>query len=291
MLNLLYLTFGDNIENHYQANFSILSFLRDSKKINSINVVTDQPHYYSRYGEKIQIIEIDKQTLEHWQGETGFFWRIKLKALELMVDKYQDGSIVYLDSDTFLHRDLDLLEEKIKSGVAFMHENEGSLSALTTKTERLMWKQVEGRRFGGVTITSAHAMWNAGVVILPKEKKSLAIKLALSICDDMCNAGVTRRLIEQFALSIALKETYTLEAAEEWIGHYWGNKSEWNTAICNFFTDTHLKKMSVQQEIEYIQAFDFFSLAIRKRRSSVYFKLLKMVGNLYPVKGVKYVNG
>lgn len=289
MLNLLYLTFGENIEIHYQANFSILSFLRSSEKINSINIITDQPHYYSRYSEKIQIIEIDKQKLDLWQGEFGFFWRIKLKALELMVNKYTDGSIIYLDSDTFLYRESGVLEEKVKSGVAFMHENEGSLSMLTTKTERLMWKQVEGRAFGGVTITSSHSMWNAGVVILPKEKKLQAVNLALAICDDMCRAGVTRRLIEQFALSIALSETYGLEPASEWIGHYWGNKAEWNTAIGRFFTASHLRNMSVQQEIASIRTFDFHSLPIQKRRSSVYFKLLKLVGNLYPVKEAKYI--
>jgi hypothetical protein len=170
-----------------------------------------------------------------------------------------------------------------------MHENEGRLSTLATKTERLMWKQVDGKTFGGVTITSSHSMWNAGVVILPREKKSLAVNLALSVCDDMCKAGVTRRLIEQFALSIALNETYGLEPASEWIGHYWGNKAEWNTAIGSFFTASHLRNVSVQQETAYIRTFDFLSLPVQKRRSSVYFKLLKLAGNLYPVREAKYI--
>jgi hypothetical protein len=290
MINLLYLTFGENIENHYQANFSILSFLKESQKINSITVITDRPMFYNRYKEKVDVIEVNEQMLSDWQGETRFFWRIKLKALELLAEKYVQGSIVYLDSDTFLYRSVDLLAEQIKMNTAFMHVMEGALSSLNTKTEKLMWEQVQGKKFGGVEITAQHAMWNAGVVILPSEKKTDAIKLALKICDDMCQAGVTRRLIEQFALSVALKEVYNLEAANSWIGHYWGNKAEWNAAIGRFFGDSHLKDISIQQEIAGMENFDLFSIAVRKRRSSMVTKLSKVIDRFFPVKSVEYIN-
>jgi hypothetical protein len=68
MINLLYLTFGENIENHYQANFSILSFLKESQKINSITVITDRPMFYNRYKEKVDVIEVNEQRLlSCWQ--------------------------------------------------------------------------------------------------------------------------------------------------------------------------------------------------------------------------------
>jgi hypothetical protein len=66
-----------------------------------------------------------------------------------------------------------------------MHLNEGKLSLLRSKTERMMWKQVGKKSFGGVVIQPDHCMWNAGVVALPALKSMNIVKMALAICDNM----------------------------------------------------------------------------------------------------------
>ena len=44
-MNLLLLTFGDNTDNHQQAVFAALSFMRDPH-IRRVLVVTDRPDFY-----------------------------------------------------------------------------------------------------------------------------------------------------------------------------------------------------------------------------------------------------
>jgi hypothetical protein len=41
LMNIVYLVFGEELSNHIQANFSILSMLTQKEEIDSINIVTD----------------------------------------------------------------------------------------------------------------------------------------------------------------------------------------------------------------------------------------------------------
>jgi lipopolysaccharide biosynthesis glycosyltransferase len=284
MINILFLAFGSNQENHYQANLSILSFLRQKESIGSITLFTDRPGYYKRYSSHITLITIDEATLKTWRGEYDFFWRIKLKALEMIIQQFPGQAVAYFDSDTFLDMDVSPLVKHLVSGNAFMHENEGALSTLKTKTEKKMWKQVNGKTFGGVTVTKEHTMWNAGAVIFPMTKGAETIDLAIKICDDMCSANVTRRLIEQFALSVALQINYVLKPANNFIIHYWGNKKEWNSSILTFFSKLHLQNASLQEEIESLKTENFSLLPARIYRRSIHRKLVCLVDKLFPKK-------
>ena len=58
-MNLLYITFGSRIDIHYQANFSMLSFLKESEHIDSITVMTDAPAFYGRLAPHIRLTVID----------------------------------------------------------------------------------------------------------------------------------------------------------------------------------------------------------------------------------------
>ena len=287
-MNLLYITFGPRLEIHHQAAFSMLSFLTQKDQIHSITLITDAPEFYGHVRDRIELIAITPDTLKEWRGPHDFFWRIKIKAMEHLALKLGEKPIVYLDTDTFLFGDGAAMARRLTTE-AFMHENEGALGTLKTKTERRMSAQIVGKVFGGVTIGAGHAMWNAGVVAVPGTKNLKAIQLALSICDDMCAADVERRLVEQFALSVALAESYPLHAGAEFIGHYWGNKAGWNEVITKFFLENYLRKASDEKELEALRAFDFFSEPLRTRRSSAHARWVRMLDGLYPPKGVVYV--
>src|SRR4051794_18816673 len=112
-MNLLYLTFGDNISNHIQAHFSIWTFLTQRNNINTISVITDYPTFYNSLKDYISIIQIDEETLIQWKGKYDFFWRIKIKAIEMLCNQYNNEPVVYLDSDTFLHCNIKPLKEEI----------------------------------------------------------------------------------------------------------------------------------------------------------------------------------
>jgi hypothetical protein len=286
-MNLLYITFGSHPEIYYQANFSVLSFLKEKQHIDSITIITDKLEFYKNLAEHINLIPITPETLIAWRGKHDFLWRIKIKALELLALQLGEIPIVYLDTDTFLMGDAEEFRKQL-GDAACMNVNEGPISALKTKTERKMWKQIKDRTFGGITISKECAMWNAGVVAIPGQNNLKAISLALSICDDMCEQNVERRLVEQVALSVALAEFYILKPSDIWIGHYWGNKPGWNNAITKFFIDNHLQGLSLEEEIEIIKTFDFFSLPLFTKRSRMHARWIKWIDKLFTPKKIIY---
>lgn len=279
-MNILYLVFGENQQNHAQAYFSICSFLGQMDAHDRVYVMTDAPDFYERLNGKIEILTINKTQLDDWQGTHQFFWRAKIKAIEHICRLQPKESVLYLDTDTFLYSDLKKLKSDLENPV--MHLNEGALCKLKSKTEKLMWKQVGNKTFGGIQIQSHHAMWNAGVVGIPANKGLKICQLALDICDDMLVANVTRRLIEQFALGVALSENGDIKSAESYIGHYWSNKEEWSIAIQRFIINSTLKNNTLSSDIEDIKQFNFSKIAILKRIPNTQKRLKKIVEKWFP---------
>jgi hypothetical protein len=286
-MNILYLVFGENQQNHAQAYFSICSFLGQMDAHDRVYVMTDAPDFYERLNEKIKILTINKTQLDNWQGTHQFFWRAKIKAIEHICRLNPEESVLYLDTDTFLYSDLKKLKADLENPV--MHLNEGALSELKSKTEKLMWQQVGEKTFGCIQIQSHHAMWNAGVVGVPANKGLKICQLALDICDDMLVANVTRRLIEQFALGVALSENGDMKPAESYIGHYWSNKEEWSVAIQRFIINSSLKNNNLETDIEDIKRFNFSKIAILKRIPNTQIRLKKIVEKWFPSKNKTFI--
>lgn len=61
-VNLVLMAFGAQLDNHNQASFALLSFLRDAR-LGRVMVVTDQPDFYRFFGERIEIIPVDEALL------------------------------------------------------------------------------------------------------------------------------------------------------------------------------------------------------------------------------------
>lgn len=283
-MHLLYVTFGPNPTHHLQAQFSIFSFWAKKTQLKSINIITDQPSMYANIKDRANIILINEETLKEWRGEYDFFWRIKIKAIEMVCNLYPNQAVMYLDTDTFLFNDPTYLLTNAEAGKAFMHENEGTLFAEKSKTANKMGKQVSNQIFGGVTILSTQCMWNAGVVLTPNTTNNKENLLAISICDEMCQRGVTRRLIEQFALSVALNEVYGLLAADKVIGHYWSNKDNWNNVIKDFFITATFSGKSNNQIVEEIKSFKFDQLPVKVKIRSTNAKLKALIDKWYAPK-------
>ena len=287
-MNILYLVFGENQQNHAQAYFSICSFLGKMDVNDCVYVMTDAPDFYQRLNKKIEILTINKTQLDDWQGTNQFFWRAKIKAIKHICRLHPEESVLYLDTDTFLYSDIKALKTDLQNPV--MHLNEGALSELKSKTEKLMWLQISNKTFGGVQIQAHHAMWNAGVVGIPANKGLIICQLALDICDDMLVANVTRRLIEQFALGVALSENGEIKSTENYIGHYWSNKEEWSVAIQRFIINSSLRNNNLETDIEDIKQFDFSKIAVLRRISNTQKRLKKLVEKWFPLKEKKFVS-
>jgi len=277
-MTLMFLVFGEAQHNHLQANFAILTHLLEREALSKIVVMTDAPaNYRAIDDERVVVDAINIDDLTGWRGPHDFFWRIKIKALEAIAERYPDDHVMYTDADTFRFGDLSDIQQKLENGETLMHAREGKISELRTSTEKQMWKQCRGKTFGGITIDADSTMFNAGVVAIPRSLVKEAVALALRICDDMCAAGVTRRLIEQFALSLSLAEVGELGAANATIGHYWGNKAGWNELINEFFLRHHLAGSIYAEQVTDAANIDFRSIPIYRRSSGTQNKLHKLV--------------
>ena len=291
-MNLLYLVFGDNATIHSQANFSILTFLSQKEHLNKIIVLTDNPQYYNHLSEVdcFHLEPIDEKGLNNWKGEHNFFWRIKIKALEHISKRFTANHLLYVDADTFLFNNLEKVKQHLDSGCNIMHLNEGELSEIKSKTTSKMWRQIKGKTYSGEVITKNHHMWNAGVVGISKQNFQNTIPKALAICDQMCNERVTDRLIEQFALSVALNQNNNLVASDKHIGHYWGNKAQWNQLINDCFLMFHFSSYSLSKQMEYISEIDFYSLPTIVKIPNTRKKLVSLITKLFPYKFKKYIS-
>ena len=80
-MTILYLTFGEKTEFHVQAYLSMLSFRRQLTSDDRIVMVTTAPRLYHHMQDWAEVIPIDDQQIEAWQGDYHFFWRAKIKAI------------------------------------------------------------------------------------------------------------------------------------------------------------------------------------------------------------------
>ena len=235
-MTIFYLVFGNKMEYHLQARFSMMSFRAQMTDKDRIIVVTTCPEYYQTYlapshlASRISIIPVTDDKIKEWEGKHHFFWRAKIKAMELIAENYPDDDMLYLDGDTFLYGDLNKMKELLKEGHGLMDVDEEGHGLMDVdeghpaqmKGKSLsMWNTVAGHTYEGITLSKEHHMWTAGVVAIPADKVKKVVSTALAICDGMLDDGAEPIVVEQYSLSIAMYELTKLREAKSLIAHYW----------------------------------------------------------------------
>ena len=307
-MNLLQLTFGDNTDNHQQAVFAALSFMRDPH-IRRVLVVTDRPDFYrwlsgtARNAPSIddgggdasgkpgmapvETLPITAETLTAWQGPQQFFWRIKIQAVAMAVRQYPGQHLLYVDSDTFLAGSLADMVRQLDAGAAYMHCFEDCLGDRNSRTLTRTRRALAGRTLEGITLSGRHEMWNAGVIGLPASTAAERVAQALQLCDAMCATDCPRRLIEQFAFSLALQQG-TLHPCQDVIGHYWGNKPAWNRLIAGFLAEARLKDETVAQAVARMGQVDWRALPLEHRQRRWVLRLKAGIDWVLPPKKLRH---
>lgn len=287
-MNIVYLVFGNNLDHYQQVYFSIYTAFAYKNPEDKIIVIAEDASLFSSFEDKIEVIPINRETITEWEGEYKFFWRVKIKALELIAKKYPNESILYLDGDTFFYQKTDSLSKSLRSGQNRMHIKEGKLSVLSSKTEKLMWQQMKGKKYHNIRIDEATSMWNAGLIGISNHYLE-SLQLILNVNDALCADNVTRRLIEQMAFSIGLNEYSALQPADDTVGHYWGNKQEWNTIIDHFLKESFMKKYSFEQIVEKVKEMDLLQNPIWVKESNTQRKLRSFIDIFYRDKKPVYI--
>ena len=286
-MNILYIVFGDKLDYHLQAYLSIRSFQKQMKADDRIFVVTSRPEYYNHAD--VTTLGVTDEEIEAWKGPHHFFFRVKIKAMELLASKYPNQHILYLDSDTFLYGDLDVLKQRLDSGNGMMHVREGHPSKMKGGSLKL-WNTVKGHTYAGITLGERHDMWNAGVVAVPKDRLDRVIATSLSICDGMLDDGGNCFILEQYAQSVCMNELTRLLPSDDCIGHFWGNKEEWETVVSELLLRSYMKQSSLQDELNAITPQLQSSHPIYIHKSSTAGKLHKLVNKLFPKRDFRYIN-
>lgn len=259
-MHLVFLAVGNNVRNHFQAFFSLLTFLR-SPLIERVSIITDAASFCCKAHEdaRVHILEVDQELLTRWKGPHDFFWRIKIEAIAHAYREMPSLHVLYVDADTFLYQTLERIKVGLDRGIPYMHLQETTLSDGSYKTIRNMWKDLAGKTFLGYKINERTTMWNAGVVAIPAGKAAEYIGDTLMLCDALTETPCTPKLLEQLAFSMVLDRDQKLTAADRIIGHYWGNKDAWNAAIQRFLLTELIEGKSVVQLSEATTDFDYFA--------------------------------
>jgi hypothetical protein len=289
-MHLIYISYGPNEKNHVQAHFSIYSFLARKAAIKSVSVITDQPLFYKNIEKHINIIPVTSQILSEWQGKHSFCWRIKLKAIELICRKHPGEPVMYLDTDTLLYNDFALAAEIVGQGHAGMHENEGTLLQIGTKTAGKFEGGIKQIVFENLKPLSSYNMWNAGAVLIPNTHQCAEMELILAMCDKMLDEKVHTVLIEQFSLSVGLEEFYGLKPLSPFIAHYWSNKDEWNELISKFFISNNFQCLREEEIIERFKSIDFSSIPEKRIKKNSNRRLKKLIDKYFVDKKVSYLS-
>lgn len=288
-MNIVYLVFGNNMDHYQQVYFSVYTAVANKNREDRIIIIAEDPSLFRALEDHVEIIPIDRTIIKEWEGQYHFFWRVKIKALQLIAQKYPSDSILYLDGDTFFYQNMDVLRKGMSNGQNYMHIKEGKISELSSKTEKLMWRQMKGKTYHHLKINENSTMWNAGLIGISHQHFD-CLELTLGINDEMCADDVTRRLIEQFAFSLGLNEHSALQPADHIVGHYWGNKTQWNNIIDHFLKECFMKNYSFDQIIENVKQMDLTQNAIRIRESSTQKKLKTFIDQFFKNKKAVYVN-
>ncbi len=292
MVNVLYLAFGDKLSIYSQTFFSMQTLWAVNPET-SIHVVTDCPQNFIRFqGTSLTVHAVSRATIKEWlwTGSRSFIFRAKQKAIELLVEKEPHVPVLYLDSDTFFFAPMDSLAASLQAGVAVMHEREGMLARLKSKTEKHVWRRVGNKVVEGVSIAPDLYMWNAGVLGIPAKEAGQAVRLATRLSDTLSSLVKRNHFMEQMAFSIVLHNAYTLAPAKGCVAHYWGNKQGWDEEIRSFYLRSHMRRLSVAEEVELLRHdFNFGKIPYRIVQNNTARRLHAKVDRWLPNKGEEFV--
>lgn len=277
MMNIVYFVLGGNTVIHMQVGFSIRTMLAQASADDMIYVVTDTPTVYANLPQ-VKTIPISTDEIRDYRGPHDFFWRVKIMVLRQIARMAPDRAMMYLDGDTYLYGSLNEIKALLAYGCSLMHKDEGCPGDMKQKSLS-MWQTVNGKTYAGITIGREHHMWNAGVVAIPANRVVETTDLAMAVCDGMLDDGSEPVTVEQYALSIALKERSTrMVEGNKWIGHYWHNKYYWSRYIAKFFVRSYREGHTVEEDIRRIQKTNLKGV---HQRILIKRSLAKFTGRLY----------
>lgn len=287
-MNIVYFVFGNDINYYQQVYFSIYTALAHKEESDQIIVMTEDSSFFKQLENRVRIVPINRNRITEWEGDYKYLFRIKIKALEFITKKFPSQPILYLDGDTFVYKSLSILKNELNKGYNLMHLNEGTLPKFRTKTGKKFWKLIKNKKFSDILIDENTCMWNSGVIgISPKHFET--IPLALRITDEMCAMNITCFTMEQLSFALASSHHSLLKPADHIVGHYWGNKDQWNEVISNWIKKSMMGNLTAKEMTEEVKCFPFKEIPYYLKYSNTYKRLASQLKRVFKPKKAFYI--
>lgn len=290
-LQVVFLAFGTRTDIYKQIYFCLRSFQKYGYKDITFNMVTDNPGMFTRLEEQVSVHVINNETMESWRGQHDFMWRIKMKAIELIVDKFPLSHVLYFDSDTILEASPNHLLELLDNGYSLMHEEEEVIAQSTRSGSKGLTKTLNGFSWEGFEFQPNTKMHNAGVIGLPANKAKELITQSIGLCDALCSTNSIDTYLEQLAFSMVLSSSEHFKNTDQLVIHYWGNKPEWDKTIDQFFVESYFQNLSLENELARFKTLNLKKIPIRSREKMGSQRLKNLATRLYPRKKESFFNG
>jgi hypothetical protein len=171
---------------------------------------------------RAEVVHYDPQKLQEWVGPKNFRWRIKIKTLEEVLQKYGEPTVL-IDGDTYFQKSPDKLFDRITPGNSVLHIREGRVCDLEDEEHRdltrVLNEKIINDPITGARIASTQAMWNSGVAGLhPADIRLLASSLELT---DRIVAEEPINTSEQFATAYLFETQTHLRPCDDIVYHFW----------------------------------------------------------------------
>jgi hypothetical protein len=173
-------------------------------------------------GIRAEVVHYEPQKVQEWVGPKNFRWRIKIKTIEEVLQKYGEPTVL-IDGDTYFQKSPDELFERITPGNSVLHIREGRVCDLEDEEHRDLTRVLNEKTIcdpiTGARIAATQAMWNSGVVGLhPADMHLLSSSLELT---DRIVAEEPINTSEQFATAYLLETQTHLRPCDDIVYHFW----------------------------------------------------------------------
>ncbi|PIN70509.1 hypothetical protein COV93_01170 [Candidatus Woesearchaeota archaeon CG11_big_fil_rev_8_21_14_0_20_43_8] len=233
-MDIIYLSYGDDVKNHYRTYYSILTFQNNNLSFNGkIKIFTTDEGFYEALP-KVDICKFDGIRVQDDIKKYGFFHFFKLDLL-----RSQKDTFMFVDSDTFFLSDISDLLDNIQPGHAVMFQKEYLL-----KENPFYRVYLDGIHH---LIQPDTVMYNSGVIGIHKKDIPL-IGDALPITRNILDKKKVHTA-EQLALSAVLQKRLKITEACRHMIHYWNRKDYYDPKIKKI-VDQHKQQDNRENNIE-----------------------------------------
>lgn len=212
----------EKAEFYNQALFLIISVLAVSNKSSiQIHIYSDSDEWLPKHlSDCVKLNIISKNDLKAFKGPHSFVHRVKIILIKKLCSE-NTGKILYIDTDCFCIKSLELLYIDIGANSFVMHRREYAIDStidLTAQNQNSIDSLIQTDNQPDNVCT--YYMWNAGVI---GGEASYLLPLCDAVLEmtDMITARTEMHTAEQFAFSVCFQRNGNIKPADHSIHHYW----------------------------------------------------------------------